>query len=184
MSDVISIFPAKKILHALTENFTVSTLQTAMQTDPKTADLIRTLEEKYMRENNITVGKSVSEEAARYLDVDRISAVGIGLNAVVESNISLDIRMFYGEERMEAIGCADRISLEIHLCSDRSIADTLDVPVAVTLPVPDNLYQEHLELLHYKQDGIWEKEMVRDNKDGTVTFTVIDLGIFVLVKKA
>lgn len=184
MSDVISIFPAKKILRALTENFTVSTLQTAMQTDAKTVELIRKLEEKYVQENDIMVCKLVTEDAARYVDADRISAVGIGLNAVAESSISLDIGMYYGKELAEPIVCDDRVALEIRLSSDRRIADTLDVPVAVTIPAPDNLCAECLEVWHYKWNGTCEKEAVQDNEDGTVTFTVIDFGIFVLEKKA
>lgn len=172
---------AEEALDAIIQNVQKDTLGLSMQTNDKALEQMKTLEEKYTQEKGITVTKSVSEDASKYVVSDKVSMVGAGLNADT-GNISLDISVPKAPVEISGEHYAKSVQLDIKLVNEDTEVHELKVPVTITIPVPQGLEAKHLILFHYHGNGKPERVVFKENGDGTVTFTVKDFSVFVFAQ--
>lgn len=169
-------------LAAITQNIPKDTLGLTMQTNDKALEQMKTLEERYIEEKGITVTKSVSKEASEYVEQDKVSMVGAGLNADA-GNVSLDISVPDEPVKIQK-QYPKFVQLNIKLVNNDTEVHELKVPVTITIPVPQGLEAKHLILLHYHGNGEPEKVVYKNNGNGTVSFTVKDFSVFVFAQNA
>ena len=63
--------------------------------------------------------------------------------------------------------------------------DELDVPIKVTLPVPEGINIDFLDILHHRADGTTEHiQPYRDRENGTVTFVLTHFSDFAFAERA
>ncbi len=150
-----------------------------MQTDSSVLDQMKELEERYVAEKGI--GKSnpvVSEEAGAYVDAQDISIVGAGLN-VDGGDVRLEVSMPEKKEDLSGYRFTDSVQLDISLVHNNAKLHELEVPITVTMPIPSGLAASSLVILHYHEDGTVETVNLKNNGDGTVTFTVVGFSTFI-----
>lgn len=174
---------AQEALEAVKENISTSALKTAMQTDAETLAQVKELEERYTKENNISVeAPAVSSAAADYVDPGKINMVGAGLNAksgAVQLSVGVPEKPEYVNDKFYK----KTVQLSIELKNENASIHELEVPITITMPVPAGLNTETLAILHYHQDGSVESVTLKNNGDGTVTFTVTNFSTFVFAEK-
>lgn len=165
------------------ENINMSVLHTAMQTDNSVLEQIRQLESGYIAEQGITVSAPfVSKEASAYVNASKISVVGAGLNAAANSTVALEISVPDVYEKIPGQSYANSVQLDISLNVDGNSVHQLDIPITVTMPVPTGIDLSRLVVLHYFEDGTYETVLLKNNGDGTITFTVDKFSTFVFAE--
>lgn len=165
------------------ENIDMSVLHSAMQTDNSVLEQIRQLESGYIAEQGITVSApSVSKEASAYVNASKISVVGAGLNAVANSSVTLEVSVPDAYEKIPGQSYANAVQLDISLNVDGKSVHQLVIPITVTIPVPTGIDLSRLVVLHYFEDGTYETVLLKNNGDGTVTFTVDKFSTFVFAE--
>ena len=156
-----------------------------MQTDSKTQELVKELESRYTEEKNISVqAPEVSEDAASYVDAQRIKMVGAGLNAAEGSNVQLTVGIPQKQEYISDKHYKNTVQLAIELKNNDTSVHELAVPITITMPIPAGLDANRLAILHYHENGSVESVTLKNNGDGTVTFTVTNFSTFVFAEKA
>jgi len=172
---------ASDALDTITATDSIANIATAMQTDTKVLDQVKSLEADYIAEKGITVAKSVSAEASKLVDSSKISMVGAGLN-VDGGTVSLDVGVPAKKEVVDTNHYANSVQLDIKLVNDGAEVGTLQMPVTITIPIPQGIDVSRLVILHYSADGTFETLKLRNNSDGTVTFTVTHFSTFVFAE--
>ena len=74
------------------------------------------------------------------------------------------------------------MQLAIELKNDNTSVHELGVPITITMPIPTGLDESRLAILHYHEDGSVESVNLKNNGDGTVTFTVTSFSTFVFAE--
>lgn len=175
---------ASDALATVKDSVSKSALKTAMQTDPETLEQVKELEERYTKEKNISVqAPEVSAAAASYVDSDKIAMVGAGLNAEA-GNVQLSVGIPEKPEYVNGKYYKNTVQLAIELKNDNASIHELAVPISITMPIPAGLDTNKLAILHYHEDGSVESVTLKNNGDGTVTFTVTNFSTFVFAEKA
>lgn len=174
---------ASEALYTLIGQVEKDKLKTDMQANDKVLGKIKELEEKYAGEKGIRIEKTISAEAAEYVDPENVSVTGAGLN-VDEGTVLFDISI--PGEKVEISGerYAKSVQFDIKLKNGDNEIHDLKVPVTIIMPVPEGLEAKHLIILHYHGTGEPERVEFKDNNDGTVTFTVKDFSTFVFAQSA
>lgn len=179
ISSAMEAATAAEALATIKAEIQQSELRTAMQTDSSVLDQMKELEERYVAEKGI--GKSnpvVSEEAGAYVDAQDISIVGAGLN-VDGGDVRLEVSMPEKKEDLSGYRFTDSVQLDISLVHNNAKLHELEVPITVTMPIPSGLAASSLVILHYHEDGTVETVNLKNNGDGTVTFTVVGFSTFI-----
>ncbi|MCM1543576.1 MAG: LysM peptidoglycan-binding domain-containing protein [Blautia sp.] len=172
-------------LETIKSTIDTTALRTAMQTDDTVLSQIRDLESAYAAEQNIKVNApTVSSEAASYVDAEKISVVGAGLNAAAGQEVSLEVSVPAAEKVVPAKTYANSVQLEIQLKRGGESVHELDIPVTITIPVPKGLDVSRLDILHYSEDGSYRRVNFKNNGDGTVTFTVSEFSTFAFAERS
>lgn len=183
ISDAISSSnSAAEAVEIIRQNTSKNALSTAMQTSSEVLEQIKTLEQRYLTESNVTVSKSVSDEAAALgVDTSKVSMVGAAFNANPNSTVSLDISVPETKVSVPA-GYKDGVQLDIKLNGASSPDGTLEMPITITMPAPAGIDLNQLTLWHYHGDN---KEVVlfKNNGDGTITFTVTSFSVFLFTEQ-
>lgn len=164
------------------QNTSKNALSTAMQTSSEVLEQIKTLEQKYLTESNVTVSKSVSDQAAALgVDTSKVSMVGASFNANPNSTVSLDISV---PETKVAVptGYKDGVQLDIKLNGASSSDGKLEMPITITMPAPAGVDLSKLILWHYHGDNR-EAVVFKNNNDGTITFTVTSFSVFLFTEE-
>ena len=175
---------ASDALATVKDSVSKSALKTAMQTDPETLEQVKELEERYTKEKNISVqAPEVSAAAASYVDSSKIAMVGAGLNAEA-GNVQLSVGIPEKPEYVNDKYYKNTVQLAIELKNDNASIHELAVPISITMPIPAGLDTNKLAILHYHEDGSVESVTLKNNGDGTVTFTVTNFSTFVFAEKA
>lgn len=175
---------ASEALNTVTSSVSKEELKTAMQTDAETLDLVKQLETKYTEEKGISVkAPAVSENAKSYVDFGKIAMVGAGLNATAGS-VQLSVGIPEKREYVSDKHYKNTVQLAIELKNDNTSIHELAVPITITMPIPAGLDENRLAILHYHENGSVESVTLKNNGDGTVTFTVTNFSIFVFAEKA
>lgn len=176
---------AESALAIVKKDISKSALKTAMQTDSETLQQVNELEKRYTQEKNISVqAPEVSEDAASYVDAQKIAMVGAGLNAAEGSNVQLTVGIPQKQEYISDKHYKNTVQLAIELKNNDTSVHELAVPITITMPIPAGLDANRLAILHYHENGSVESVTLKNNGDGTVTFTVTDFSTFVFAEKA
>lgn len=185
LSEALENTSASGALETITNKVSKDSLKTAMQTDSKTQELVKELESRYTEEKNISVqAPEVSEDAASYVDAQRIKMVGAGLNAAEGSNVQLTVGIPQKQEYISDKHYKNTVQLAIELKNNDTSVHELAVPITITMPIPAGLDANRLAILHYHENGSVESVTLKNNGDGTVTFTVTNFSTFVFAEKA
>ena len=175
---------ASEALATVKDSVSKNTLKTAMQTDSETLKQMKELEDRYTKEKNISVqAPEVSAAAASYVDSGKITMVGAGLNAE-SGNVQLSVGIPEKPEYISDKNYKKTVQLAIELKNDDASIHELDVPITITMPIPQGLDTSRLAILHYHTNGSVESVTLKNNGDGTVTFTVTSFSTFVFAEKA
>lgn len=183
ISDAISSSnSAAEAVAIIRQNTSKNALSTAMQTSSEVLEQIKTLEQKYLTESNVTVSKSVSDQAAALgVDTSKVSMVGAAFNANPNSTVSLDISV--PETKVSVpTGYKDGVQLDIKLNGASSPDGTLEMPITITMPAPAGVDLNKLSLWHYHGDNR-EAVVFKNNNDGTITFTVTSFSVFLFTEE-
>lgn len=173
---------ASEALNTVTSSVSKEELKTAMQTDPEALALVNELETKYKIEKGISVkDPEVSDAAAKYVDSGKIEMVGAGLNATAGS-VQLSVGIPEKREYVSDKHYKNTVQLAIELKNDNTSVHELGVPITITMPIPTGLDESRLAILHYHEDGSVESVNLKNNGDGTVTFTVTSFSTFVFAE--
>lgn len=175
---------AGEALETIKANIDKTTLRTAMQTDDTVMNQIKALESAYSGEQGITVkAPAVSEEAGAYVKADAISVVGAGLNAAAGQEVGLEVSVPAQKEYVPNQHYANSVQLDIQLKRGAESVHELDIPVTITLPVPEGLDAGRLVILHYREDGSFETVNFRTSGDRMITFTVSRFSSFAFAEQ-
>jgi len=169
----------------LVENTSKEDLKVAMQTDAEVLSEIAKLEEKYAAQQGITVKPAaVTEEAAKYVDVNKVSIIGAALNAKAGEEVKLNIAVPVVPENIDS-KYQNAVQIDIKLLSGSKYLENLDVPVTITMPIPSGVSLNNLRILHYHA-GAKNGEQVLysvDSVNKTITFTVTGFSTFVFANE-
>ncbi len=157
-------------------------LAIAMQTDAEVVAQLKEIEAQYMKDTNVNVAINVDAAVTDKVDADKISVVGAVANGAGR-NVEFNIAAPTKQEVLDSKMYAKSVQLDIKLKADEEIHN-LTIPTTITMPVPENIALDMLELIHYKQNGTFEKVNFRANEDNTITFTVTEFSNFVFAQKA
>lgn len=170
-------------LDTIKDELDIDSMKMAMQTDDTVLGQMKELEEKYVAEKGIAVKKpAVSSDASKYVDSSKINMVGAGLN-VDAGAVQLDVTVPAKKEYVNTSHYKNAVQLAIELKHDNTSVHQLQVPITITMPVPEGLDAGRLAVLHYHADGTFEVVNLKNNGDGTVTFTVTEFSTFVFAEK-
>ena len=160
----------------------IKDIQVAMQSDEEVLNKIAELEESYKELMNVTTSLDVSSDVD--MDESQIKVVGAGLNAE-KPNSDVILNVSKPEKEVVVDHTAYRNAVQVDLSLDGA-SKKLKVPVQITLPIPDSINPEFLQILHYHSDGHYEVIMPPQliiNDDNTATFTVTSFSTFVLAEE-
>lgn len=154
-----------------------SELKIAMQSNTSVQSKMQQLESSYIEEQGITMSSPVVEDVA--IASERISVLGAGMNAGKGQEVTLKISRPDVESPYNPDVYRNVVQFNMDLLIDGAPQKELDIPVTVTLPVPDGMNIDRLFILHYSSaDGSYETILPRNNGDGTVSFTITQFSIF------
>lgn len=183
IADAMANGTPTEALEAIKNDVSVDAMKIAMQTDANVLGQVKDLEEKYIAEKNIEVKTpTVSSEAASYVDSSKISMVGAGLN-VDAGAVQLEVGVPAKKEYVNTKHYQNTVQLAIELKHDNTSVHELQVPITITMPIPAGLNASRLAILHYHEDGTFESVNLKNNDDGTVTFTVTSFSTFVFAEE-
>lgn len=159
-------------------------LQVAMQTDEDTQSMISELEEKYQEAlGGVTTGFNPGDTG---IDTSGMKLLGAALNATESGKITFNMSKADEETRKDLLTntrYTNAIVLDFDLeGAGISKGQALDIPVTVTMPVPEGMNPSAMTVLHYNADGTYETLLVRQNSDGTISFTVTHFSYFAFVE--
>lgn len=129
--------------------------------------------------------KVEAKSEVKTVDASKISIVGAALNAngVDEKDVVLNIAE--PEKKVEVDKKYENaVALNIELFVAGEAKADLDVPVAITMPIPEGVSTENLVILHYHGDAEEPVVIVPTvNEDGTMTFVVGGFSTFVIANQ-
>ncbi len=131
---------------------------------------------------------AVADEMKDAFDPSQISVVGAGLNNKTDDGeITLNVGKAKDENhiRDEMYDSTIAVDFSMDLENVRN-TENLDVPVKITLPIPENINPDVLAILHYKSDGSYEEVFTNKfQKDGKwfVSFVLTSFSDFAMVQK-
>ena len=102
---------------------------------------------------------AVSEDAPA-IDPSQVSIVGAGLNTLENSGEDVTLNIGAPERDDHVLPALYDSTVSVSFSMDlENVADTenLEVPVKITLPIPENINPDFLVILHYHVDGTMEE---------------------------
>lgn len=154
-----------------------SELKIAMQSEANVQSKMQQLENSYIEEQGITVASPTVEDVA--IASEKISVLGAGMNADRGQEVILKISRPDAESPYNPDVYKNVVQFNMDLLIDGMAKKELDIPVTVTLPVPDGMNVDRLFILHYSSaDGSYETILPRNNGNGTVSFTLTHFSTF------
>ncbi|MCR5754259.1 MAG: hypothetical protein K6G30_05520 [Acetatifactor sp.] len=109
---------------------------------------------------------------------------GTGLNGKEGDTVSLKIGIPAKKEKVNTTLYPRSVQFDIKLNIAEGEINKLKVPVRLTVPVPLGFNINRLVVLHYNEDGTYEKIIPRRNSDETVSFAVTHFSTFVFAEEA
>ena len=172
-------------VETITSNLSVSEIRDAMQTNEKFKEHMAEVEKNYATQQNIKVNDTTgSEEAKKFVRPEKIKVVGAAFNAAGGKDVKLDITVPEKKKEVDK-KYHSNVQLDIKLVTAGAEKHgKLNVPIAITMPVPEGIDVDIMEIIHYFVTGGNEKVQFKDNGDGTITFTVDQFSTFVFAEAA
>lgn len=164
----------------------IKKLQVAMQTDESVVERVADLEATYVDLMGIETDIQVSEDVSDEMDKNKIKLVGLGLNADVDSDeVTFHVTKPEKEVMVDEKAYKDTIQFDFGLTG---AVKKLNVPIQITVPIPEKINAEHFAIIHCHKDGTLEEidpfTMIIDEEERTVTFTVTSFSTFVFANYA
>lgn len=158
-----------------------NTLSAVITEDVSTRVMLREIEADYNTAMNITSKTEIAPEV-KELFTSGIACFGAGLNSdVVGSTVAFEVKPVT-ESTIAAVpdNFKNIVQIDLGLTVDGNAKAELDVPVAITMPVPAGVSAEGLVILHYHTNtqNYDEKIVPTLNADGTITFAVDQFSTF------
>lgn len=157
-------------------------LKDAMQTNAQARENLAKLENNYAQAQGIETKAPSSSVPS--IDADRIKVVGAALN-VESGSVQLQLREADSSDNAVINTAQYKSVLAFHMSVEnntgKDYSKELDVPVTITLPVPEGMNASNLKILHYCADGTVETIKPIINADGTMTFTITRFSLFAFV---
>lgn len=176
-----SFADAKDGLAYLVTNASKEDIKVAMQTDAGALAEIKKLEERYAAQQNISVKPAaVTEDAAKYVDADKVSVIGAALNAQAGEEVKLNIAIPEVPEKLDE-NYRSAVQIDIKLLSGGRYLENLNVPVTITMPIPTGVSINNLCIYHYHAGNRSGERVLFsvDSANHTITFTVTGFSTFV-----
>ncbi|MDE6203454.1 MAG: hypothetical protein K2G19_08255, partial [Lachnospiraceae bacterium] len=154
-----------------------SELKVAMQSNSDVQSKMQQLEYRYIEEQGITISSPSVEDVS--IAPEKISVLGAGLNAGRGQQIALKISKPGTESPYNPDVYKNVVQFNMELLIDGTVKKELEIPVTITLPVPDGMNIDRLCILHYSSaDSSYETIIPRKNGNGTVSFTITHFSTF------
>ena len=156
-------------------------LQVAMQTSSETRSLIQDLENRYKDAMNVETSVDPGNTG-----ISSVSLLGAILNATQSGNIELKMSKPDENTQKEYLpntSYKNAVVLDLNLAGAGINPGNLAIPVTVTMKVPEGMNPSNMTILHYNADKTYEELPVRQNGDGTISFTVTHFSYFAFVEK-
>lgn len=153
---------------------------TTMKEDKAVLSKVAEVESAYTDQLNIQVKPNRTGNAA--FAITHLGVVGAGLNATEKNS---EVVLTVGDvAELVAVPAAykNAFQIDINLSINGASKSELDVPVAITTNVPNEISTENLVVLHYHGNTVTEITPIV-NADGTVTFAVDSFSTFVFANK-
>ena len=156
-------------------------LKDAMLADQSTVALVKQLEDEYAGSADV----QVTDEASGQFNTGNVSIIGANLNEKTGEKITLVVDKPKQEHVLDTLyNSAVAVSFSMSLDGAKA-PEQLDVPVQITLPVPDNINPAFMVILHYTQDGSIERIHPKLSSDGAyATFVLTGFSDFVFTELA
>ena len=156
--------------------------------DPKQVAALALIEDSYKEAHNIT--EKTPESKVEGIDASRIEMTGAALN-IDSGSVGLVITEPQNTEKIDRDGYGKLFLFDMTVDAvkeDGSKADyseELDIPVTITMPVPEVVSLDSLSLVHFDKDGHGtELKMLLDTEKRSITFTVTHFSLFAFANVA
>ncbi len=176
---------AEELKEGLT-NLLPNELKVGMQTNSETRATVSAIEAM----SGVTVSVNVAEDVSDIVDNSKVSIVGAGLNAE-EGNTSVSLNITDAAEYVPTTGrYKNCIPLGISLSGVKNTDTELDIPVRVTMPIPDGIDWSKLVILHLTDDESVDEIFTSlsgysiNEEERTVSFTVTHFSTFVFAEES
>lgn len=160
-------------------------LRSAMLADNTNSGTVATIETMEMIAGG-TAGIQVSEDAAAF-DAEQISVVGATLND--KQDASGDVTLVIDKPAKENVipaqydnSVAVKFSMNLENVKD---PENLEVPVKITLPIPEKINPSFLVIIHYRVDGTMEEiwpYVYRENGQYYASFVLTSFSDFTMTQ--
>lgn len=164
----------------------VNELKVAMQTSSDTLDTVAAIESM----TGVTVGMAAMDsEVEELVDLESVKVVGAALNAAEGEDVTLAFSKVT-DYVPDSSFYKKAVPLGITLTGVANVETELDIPVRITMQVPEGIDINKLVILHLKQDGTVEEKFANeagcavDLETRTVSFTVTHFSTFVFAEEA
>lgn len=150
--------------------------------DESLVETVRELEAVYQNETGINVSVENSQADSSYLedkgiDPESISVVGAALNSDNGNDVSISFSKADDSLSVDEAFYKNSVAVEINIDGVKN-SGKLDIPVQITMPVPNGVLPERFVVLHYHADGSVEKIRPAVAFDGQSYYATITLTSF------
>jgi hypothetical protein len=164
-------------------------LRESIQASAEAQNSVQKIEEAYNTAKNIRVEKTSGLDS---ISANDVSIIGAGFaTGNTDSTITLNVGK-PGDYEVKDSVYTNIVAFDMSLVETDSAGQTvdnnklheLDIPVTITLPVPDGMDVALLKILHFKSDGSMEVITPAVIKDGKfVKFTITSFSTFAFAEK-
>lgn len=153
-----------------------------METDATFVEKLEKLDAIFVEE--LADGYKGATSETKLVDADKVEVVGLAINGR-DASESVELTFAEPAEKVEVEDKYENaVALDIELLVDGYAQETLEVPVAITMPIPAGVEKENLVILHYHGTATEPVVIVPTiNEDGTMTFIVDGFSTFVVANQ-
>ena len=166
----------------LKENLEIRELATAIENDDKIIDKLVNIEEEFKAEKNITVTENVDAALGNKVAPEKVSVVGAALN-VESGSLELVMKKPAKQEKIDKKIYKNSFQVDIKLMAGEQEIKKLDVPVTIFMEIPMGLDESKLVLLHFNDDGSYQKVKLKFLGKRRICFTVTHFSNFVFAEE-
>lgn len=173
---------AEEKVSKIIETLKLDELCKAMQQKISILVQISDLEKQYIADKKIEVTEP--EVTTKKMDKHKIKTVGAGLNAD-KGKVTLSVTDSTQKVEIPADKYHNTVALDIKLKVNDVTMSLLKIPVTITMPIPAELMEEDLVILHYASDGSVAEVIYPtiNGEDKTFSFAVTHFSTFVLANE-
>ena len=153
-------------------------LAISMAADDDLVAMVGQLEDEFCAETGITVGVENSAEDSSYLEdkginPGQISVVGAALNSDSGKDVNISFAKADDTLSVDEAFYKNSVAVEINIDGVKN-SGKLDIPIQITMPIPQGVLEHRFTILHYHADGTIEKmRPAVEEKDGKYYATFI-----------